>query len=154
MKRVFCLLMGAVLAGCASSPPEYQRPAAPVPAHWLASDAESGQADVAWRRFFVDEGLREIIAQALANNRDLRAAVANVQAARAQYRIQDAARLPTVQLQGNANRQLTRSGDPSLAADSRGVSAGLGVSAFELDLFGRVRSIWPARLARRRRGSA
>ncbi|MCD0494317.1 efflux transporter outer membrane subunit [Chromobacterium violaceum] len=148
MKRAFCLLMGAALAGCASPQPDYQRPAAPVPAHWPAADAESGQVDIAWRRFFVDDGLRETIAQALANNRDLRVAAANVQAARAQYRIQDAARLPAVQLQGKADRQLTRGGDPSLAADSRGVSAGLGVSAFELDLFGRVRSLSDAQWRR------
>ncbi|VEB42690.1 Outer membrane protein oprM precursor [Chromobacterium violaceum] len=107
MKRAFCLLLGAALAGCASPQPDYQRPAAPVPAHWPAADAESGQVDIAWRRFFVDDGLRETIAQALANNRDLRVAAANVQAARAQYRIQDAARLPAVQLQGKADRQLT-----------------------------------------------
>ncbi|WP_434627450.1 efflux transporter outer membrane subunit [Chromobacterium sp. CV08] len=136
------------LAGCATLEPAYRPPAAPVPDSWPAVEAGAAQAPAAWRRFFIDAGLRETIAAALANNRDLRAAAANVLAARAQYRIQDAARLPAVQLQGNANRQLTRGGAAALDADSRSVGAGLGVSAFELDLFGRVRKLGEAQWQR------
>ncbi|MGC0153535.1 efflux transporter outer membrane subunit [Chromobacterium vaccinii] len=141
MKRIPILLVCAALTACATSEPAYRPSAAPVPESWPSAEAGVAQAPAAWRHFFVDAGLRETIAAALANNRDLRVAAANVLAARAQYRIQDAARLPTAQLQGNASRQLTRGGAAALDADSHSVGAGLGVSAFELDLFGRVRSL-------------
>jgi multidrug efflux system outer membrane protein len=97
----------AVLAGC-NLAPKYQRPAAPVPDAWpqgaaypAAQPAQTPAADVAWRDFFVDPKMRAVIDLALSNNRNLRVAVLNIQAARAQYHIQRSALFP--QLDGGAN---------------------------------------------------
>ncbi|OHX10414.1 efflux transporter outer membrane subunit [Chromobacterium sphagni] len=142
----FCCALA--LSACGTLQPVYPLPVAPVPANWPAAAENRAEAQVGWQRFFVDPGLRAAITLALANNRDLRAAAANAQAARAQYRIQDAARLPTVQLQGGSSRQRVWGGDAELGADSVSHSLGLGVSAFELDLFGRVRSLSDAQWQR------
>lgn len=100
-------------------------------------------ADIGWRDFFVDQNLEDLIGRALDNNRDLRVAVLNVEKARAQYRIQRADRLPAV----GVSAELQRSG-----GDNRQVTdvytAGVGIANFELDLFGRVRSLSQAALQR------
>jgi multidrug efflux system outer membrane protein len=103
---------------------------------------------VGWRDFFVDTHLQALIAQALANNRDLRVAVLNVESARAQFHIQRAALLPSINASGIFTRQKVPSaleeGFPSSIYQYYDVSA--GVSAFEIDLFGRVRSLSHAAL--------
>jgi multidrug efflux system outer membrane protein len=146
--------LGALLflAGCATMAPKYSRPAAPVPAAWptgaayKANAAKPGDpvaAEVPWREFFVAPQLQKVIELALANNRDLRVATLNIEKARATYRIQRAELFP--QIDGTAAGSVQR-----LPADLSGVgharvaeqySVGLGVSAYELDLFGRVRSL-------------
>jgi len=135
-----------VLSGCTLAP-RYVRPDAPVPQEWSASEKESGEpsaaATLAWRSFVTDETLQNLIDLALANNRDLRQALLNVEAARAAYRIQRADQLPGVDAQGSGSRQRvpadrSLSGDPEI---QQSYQAGLGVTAFELDLFGRVRSL-------------
>src|SRR4051812_50083893 len=91
----------AALGGC-SLMPAYERPASPVAASYpaAASAAASGSAsslaaaDIGWREFFADDRLRQLVALALANNRDLRVAALDIEKARAQYRVQDAQRLP------------------------------------------------------------
>lgn len=100
-------------------------------------------ADMGWRDFFVDPRLEELIALALANNRDLRVAVLNVERARAQYRIQRADRVPSV----TATGALARSGGEALPV-SEEASVTAGVAGFELDLFGRVRNLSRAQLER------
>jgi multidrug efflux system outer membrane protein len=110
--------------------------------------AAAALADVGWRDFFVDARLQSLIAQALANNRDLRIAVLNVEHARAQYRIQRAGRLPNIDAIGNFNKEKLA---PALAnGQSTSVNqyyeASVGVSAFEFDLFGRVASLSHAAL--------
>jgi multidrug efflux system outer membrane protein len=150
MKRLtfapLTLALAIALGGC-SLMPAYQRPAPPVPAAYPATAAaDSGApaaADIGWREFFADERLRQLIALAQANNRDLRVAVLNIEQARAQYRIQDAALLPGINASGSGNisrspADLSATGQPGT---SRQYSATLGVSAYELDLFGRVRSL-------------
>lgn len=97
-------------------------------------------ADIGWRDFFADPRLEELIARALDNNRDLRVAVLNVERARAQYRIQRADRLPSL----GVTADMVRSGGE--APVSEHYSAGLGVTGFELDLFGRVRNLSQAAL--------
>ncbi len=104
--------------------------------------------DLPWREFFVDPQLRQLIETALANNRDLRVAVLNIERYRAQYQIQRAAQLP--QLDGNAAASRQRlpeelSGTGSAMTVDQ-YSVGLGVSSYELDLFGRVRSLKEAAL--------
>ena len=140
--RIAIPLVALLLAGCSMTPP-YERPAAPIRASWPVGDAylrqsEAGLPAVAWRDLFADPGLATLIDSALANNRDLAVALANVRAARARYRIQRADRLPSVDAGIGAGVQGTDS-------DTSGrFSADIGASAFELDLFGRVAALTEA----------
>jgi outer membrane protein, multidrug efflux system len=143
---IFLLLLLASLAGCSTLTPEYQRPAAPVPATW--NQASAGQTatrldELPWREFFVDPQLRQVLALALEHNRDMRVAALNVERTQAQYRVSRAAVLPQIDgtAAGSARRvpaALTSSG---VAETQRQYSVGLGISSFEVDLFGRVRSL-------------
>ncbi|WMD21769.1 efflux transporter outer membrane subunit [Achromobacter seleniivolatilans] len=150
--RLGAVVLSAVLAGC-SMAPVYERPEAPIPGQWNQADtaAQSGASAAAtldWQSFVTDEPLRQLIALALDNNRDLRQAVLNIEAARAQYRIERADRLPGINAQGTGTRQRVP-GDLS-STGSAGVQssyqAGIGLTAFEIDLFGRVRSLSDAAL--------
>jgi multidrug efflux system outer membrane protein len=137
------------LSGC-SLIPAYQQPTAPVPEQWPQGPAytpqESANAaatEQGWREFFKDPALQQVIQVALVNNRDLRVAALNIEAFRAQYQIQRADLVPTVSANVSGTRQqvpagLSQSGKETLASQ---YSATLGVSAYELDLFGRVRSL-------------
>jgi multidrug efflux system outer membrane protein len=147
-----------MLAGCTLMP-NYQRPALPVPDSYTSSSPaaapapapESGTiapgaiaaADVGWREFFTDDKLRAVIALALEHNRDLRVAVLDIEQSRAQYRIQRAALLPGVDatFSGDSTRTPQSVSSPGLPAVTRDYSASIGVSAYELDLFGRLRSL-------------
>ena len=142
--KLTSLALAIVLAGCSSMAPTYERPAAPVPAVFPTASA-SGQAaaDIDWRDFFADTKLRSLIDLALANNRGLRVAVLNIAQARAQYRVQDAATWPTLNATGSGSASRTPA---SLSGTGQAVvghqySASIGTSAYELDLFGRVRSL-------------
>ncbi|UVW27849.1 efflux transporter outer membrane subunit [Massilia sp. H6] len=147
------LALAMTLAGCMSLAPKYERPAAPVtqayPEVPKAATAPTGPmaaeapASLAWRGFFADDRLRGLIEQALVNNRDLRIALANIEQARAQFRITRAERLPVVGVAVSGQRQTSGQDQP---IDSI-YQAGLAVSAFELDLFGRVRNLSEAALA-------
>ncbi|MEW6705312.1 MAG: AdeC/AdeK/OprM family multidrug efflux complex outer membrane factor [Pseudomonadota bacterium] len=151
--KTFSLLAAAlVLAGCTSLAPEYRRPAAPVPHNWAAAPAPAAQAETAadssWQQFFADERLRTLIGQALEHNRDLRVAAANIERARALYRIGQADRLPTVSLGAGAAVQRTP-GDLSTSGrgeTTRRYDLAAGISGYELDFFGRVRSLNEAAL--------
>jgi len=123
------LLALASLVGCANLAPSYTRPDSAVPV--VGTAAAQDAAALSWRDFFSDARLTRTVELALANNRDLRVAALNVERARAQYRIQDAASLPTL----NAGAAASRSNNGS------NLSANLGLAGFELDLFGRVRNL-------------
>jgi multidrug efflux system outer membrane protein len=160
--------LAALTAGCTLAPP-YERPMAPIPAalpaggaYAPAEPAAMAAPDLGWRDFFTDPKLRQVIQLALDNNRDLRVAVLNIAEANAQYHIQRAALLPQV----NANFDPTiehlpasvlgaQSGVTTSTAGATGTAvassnksvtiqyyeATLGVSNYELDLWGRVRSL-------------
>jgi multidrug efflux system outer membrane protein len=133
------VVMAAVLAlsGCTLMP-KYDRPTAPVAAQFpgaTETNAVPAAADIVWRNFFADERLKKLIELSLTNNLDLRVAVLNVEQSRAQYRVTRSASLPTV----DAGGSYTRSGNFSTASDSW--NASLGSTAYEVDLFGRVRSL-------------
>ncbi|MEO5793702.1 MAG: AdeC/AdeK/OprM family multidrug efflux complex outer membrane factor [Rhodoferax sp.] len=142
--KLTSLALAVVLAGCSSLAPHYERPAAPVPAVFpTASATGQAAADIDWRDFFADAKLRSLIDLALANNRDLRVAVLNIAQARAQYRVQDASTWPTLNANGSGSASRTPA---SLSSTGQAVvghqySANIGTSAYELDLFGRVRSL-------------
>lgn len=147
----------AVLAGCSLAPP-YARPQGAAPPAWpqggiypaASADAPDVSA-IGWRDFFTDERLRQVIARGIANNRDLRVAAANVLRAREQFRIQRADRLPTIAASGSATVTNAAAGAGQATGAGSGVeiyAADVGVSAFELDLFGRVRNLSQAALER------
>ena len=150
MKRI-ALLAALLLGGCLNLEPDYDRPAAPVPVSWpegeaypaAVKNAGPAVADIGWNTFFVDPKLKELIALGLANNRDLRVAVLNIEKSRAQYDIQRADQLPTLQAEGSATLQrITRRNSATGAAyTQKDYSVNAGVSAYELDLFGRVQSL-------------
>lgn len=140
----------ALLAGC-SLAPTYERPAAPSPANWPTgpsskADAPAGAtavSDIAWREFFADARLRQVIELALANNRDLRVSILNIEKARATYGIERAALIPTLSASGGqtATRIPRNQSANDEASITRQYTANLGISAYELDFFGRVRSL-------------
>jgi multidrug efflux system outer membrane protein len=134
---VAALLGAGLLAGCMNLAPDYQRPAAPVPASLPSAEAPASQAWPGWAVLLRDERLRRLVDQALANNRDLRVALLNVERSRAQLRLADADRWPTVAAAVNASRApSTTTGD-----QVNSFQAGLQVTSYELDLFGRVRNL-------------
>ena len=140
-RKLISLLLATSLAGCTNLEPKYVQPEAPVPTGWPVGDAYLRQSEaalpaVSYRDIFRDPRLQALIEQALVNNRDLRVAAANIASARAQYRVQRAERLPQVNAGGGANV----SGGGGQGTDDR-YSVDVGVSRFELDLFGRVRSL-------------
>lgn len=142
----------AVLIGC-NMTPHYIQPEAPVPAAWPAGPAyktlPAGTAartgaEVPWREFFTDEGLRQVIRMALDNNRDLRLAALNVQRARALYGIQKSALYPSVDATAGGSKRrvpadLSYNGKKSVISDQYDVT--VGIFAWEIDFFGRIRSL-------------
>lgn len=157
------VLAAALLSAC-SMAPTYQRPEAPV-ATAFPSDSAGAAArtsvplplaasardavDTGWREYFADPRLQQLIAAALENNRDLRSAALRIEEARAQYDIQSADRLPNL----NANAGATKAKTPAFLSPSgqttigKRYDAGLALSSFELDFFGRVKSLNDAALA-------
>ncbi len=125
-----------LLSGCAMIP-KYEQPVAPVPARYPGTKETTNCASAAmsWTNFYADERLKQLIALALTNNCDFQVAVLNVEQSRAQYRITRSASLPAV----NAGGSYTRAGNFKTASDQW--SARLGSTAYEVDLFGRVRSL-------------
>jgi len=140
-----------VLSGCTMAP-SYTRQDAPVPPNWpsgpaykdrAATSAEKAISDIKWQEFFINEQLQKLIALALDNNRDLRIATLNIERSRALYQIQRADLFPTVNATGNAIEErlpavLSPTGQP---VTGHQYSVNLGFSSYEIDLFGRVRSL-------------
>lgn len=133
-KRPLAFLVSLLLTGC-SLAPDYQRPESPVPASYTATVTNNAVKATEWQQVFTDPALQKLIDTALKNNRDLRVAVLNVEAYQAKYRIQRAAQLPTLTASGSQTRQL------AYDAISNTDTATVGISAYELDLFGRVQSL-------------
>ncbi len=140
------------LAGCSTMAPTYKQPAAPVSSTWpngpaykevQAGAGEKAVADIAWQEFFVDPQLRKLIELALDNNRDLRVAALNIERFQALYQVRRADLLPKVDATAAAGFQRipeTLSGaGRSLTTEQ--YSVGLGISSYEVDFFGRIRSL-------------
>lgn len=156
-KTLVSLAAGVFLAGC-SLIPKYEQPAAPVDAAYPTGDAypvggyaASGQvaaAELGWRDYFTDPRLRRLIEVALENNRDLRIAALNMDAYRAQYRIQRAELFPELNATGQytAQRVLSPLSSASTGIVGRQFGVALGITAWEIDLFGRLRSLNEAAL--------
>jgi outer membrane protein, multidrug efflux system len=142
----------ALLAACTLEP-HYDRPTAPVPALDSGAQGAAAAADVGWREFFPDPQLQQLIALALASNRDLRVAALNVQSAQAHYRVQRAELFPTIdasaveEVERFPNGVISPSGAGSGTPVNTGGSVlrffdvGVGFTNYEIDLFGRLRSL-------------
>ena len=143
------LLTLAIALGVCSLAPHYERPEAPVAADWQVADANGTRAQALdWQTFIVDADLRRAVDTALNNNRSLRQALLDIEAARAQYRIQRADRLPSLNANASGNRQRLPA-DQSQTGRSEVTSVyqvGLGLAEYEVDLFGRVRNLSEAAL--------
>ncbi len=153
MGREMLLILGVLvcLGGCTMIP-KYTHPEAPIPAVWPTGPAYKEAAtpqnipqatDLKWREFFIDQRLQEIVGMALKNNRDLRVTALNVERARALYRVQRAELLPKVDANVSGIKE-------RVAADVSGTgrsttveqySASADVSSWEIDFFGRLRSL-------------
>jgi NodT family efflux transporter outer membrane factor (OMF) lipoprotein len=151
------IALAAWLSGCANLAPTYSRPEAPVPATWQADAAPANgaaaptvplSAQTDWRDVIQDERLRGTIDLALNHSRSLRLAVLAIEQAKATYQIQDAATLPTVtaSASGSTSRVPAQASSTGASATTRSYSVGLGVAAYELDLFGRVHNLKDAAL--------
>lgn len=150
--RGAAMLAVLLLAACTSLIPSYERPAPPVAAAWPEGTtaapagkqaAGAAAAELAWSEFLADARIRALVEIALRNNRDLRLAALNVEQVRAQLGIQRADLLPTVGLGATFTRAPNTSG-----VETNLFTFGVAVSSYELDLFGRVRSLSQAALAR------
>jgi outer membrane protein, multidrug efflux system len=147
--QALCAVTWVCVACACTLEPRYRAPALPVPDQWPMPATTPKQPgvnvaarDIGWRDFFLDTRLQQLIDLALANNRDLRVAVLNIGRARAQYRIQRAALLPSIDAAGSFTR------DKQPVSSTYGIptpisgyfDAGLAITSYEVDLFGRVRS--------------
>jgi len=148
-KLIPFLAMSFFLHGC-THPAQYVRPQLPVPSAWPESSAAQAgvqgapaATDLKWQEFFTDQRLQSVIELALDNNRDLRIATLNIERVQALYRIQRAEQYPTIVASASANayrvpENLSSSDHPETVAE---YTVGLGFTSWELDLFGRIRSL-------------
>lgn len=148
-KKLAAAMALLALSGCAMTP-QYLRPEMPVADTFASSHitqsptSEAGVpeynvSELGWREVFTDPVLQKYIAAALTNNRDLRETALNVEAYQAQYRIQRSAQIPDVTAEGSGTKQRTLSG--SAYSTSESYSLAIGTTSYELDLYGRIRSL-------------
>lgn len=152
MKKPFLAVAAvALLTGC-SLIPDYNRPDSPVSTSWPKGEAYGAQpsggpqwSDLGWKQVFTDPVLQSLIQQALDNNRDLRVAALNIEVARASYGLARANTLPELDANGNETIKRTPKGQsatvPQAPFTSRTTNLTVGVTSFELDLFGRLASL-------------
>lgn len=154
MRKLILLVVASLsifLYGCPKTA-QYSRPKMPVPEAWPEVESAGPDAvspwETDWKEFFTDERLQSVIQLALDNNRDLRMAAFNVEKAQGMYRIQRAERYPKINASGAADLYRTP-GDMSLTGEaqtSEQYNVGLGTAAWELDFFGRIKSLKSAAL--------
>lgn len=151
-KQIVLSFSALIFMGGCSLAPNYTQPSAPIPAEWPQGQAYkdsqiTAEAQTAWKlswqAFFTDPKLQQIIETALNNNRDLRLALLNVEKAVALYGIQKAELYPSLAASASMSNQwypadLSSSGEATLQEEYR---VNLGVVAWEIDFFGRIRSL-------------
>lgn len=158
---VVLLPLALILASC-SLAPRYERPATPVAGHWSGQPAQTEHSALDWQSFIADADLRALVQTALDNNRSLRQALLDIDAARAQYRIQRANRLPGLNAGISGTRQrlppdlygsgsgalgnLSGNGGSGFSGSYHSYQVNLSLPEYEIDLFGRVRNLSEAAL--------
>jgi multidrug efflux system outer membrane protein len=153
MKSALPLTLALALGACATLEPSYEQPALPTPDTWPqgAAYTQATASDAAlpgWQTFYTDDNLRQLIGLALENNRDLRIAALNIERARSTYRVQRSQSVPSISIGASAQSGETPISAGGAGETTRVFSAEASVTAFELDLFGRVRSLNNAALQR------
>lgn len=140
MFRLSVLFIAFLSVGCVSLDPHYQRPDAPVPASLPGTQGQATAVIGSWQQVVKDARLNKVVSMALNSNRDVQKAIADIDAARAQFGETRASLLPTVnaELTGSRSRTTTTGVSTTTQADG-------AVSSFELDLFGRNQSPHPRR---------
>ena len=159
--RVLVASLTALALSACSLMPDYVRPEAAIPPSFPAGDVDAAGSEpsrqLAWRDVFHNPALQRLVERALANNQNLRVALANVTEARGLLTVQRAERLPRFDAEAGASVSRASREIASSAASGGGATAGrsnrttaydlsIGLSAFEIDLFGRVRSLSEAAL--------
>ena len=150
MRNAFSIIFTIIfLTGCTLAP-KYKRPEAPIPSSWPSGPAYKERLpstltanELKWEEFFTDDRLKEIIGMALHNNRDLRLATLNMERARAFYGIQRAELLPTLNVvaSGSKERVPYDLSETGKAMTRERYSVDLGILSWEIDFFGRIRSL-------------
>lgn len=142
-KSSVAILALALLSGACSFIPRLEPVASPVTARFPGNTGGEVSADIAWQKFFTDPRLRKLVGTALANNRDLRVAALNVEQSRAQYGISRSELFPSIGVtaSGDRKRGLGAPGSSGSAIASSSYEVTVGLVSYELDLFGRVRSL-------------
>ena len=136
MFRETVLALALLSAGCVSLDPTYQRPDAPVPATLPGAHGEANAVVSQWQQVMNDARLKSVVTMALNSNRDVQKAIADIDAARAQYGETRSSLFPTVDAELSHTRSRTLASGVATSDEANGA-----VSSFELDLFGKNQSL-------------
>jgi len=136
-------VVSLLFSGCATLSPEYERPSAPIPSTLAMGVKENNQSvqKLSWKAFIHDDRLLKVVAQSLEQSRDLRKAVANIEAARATYRIQRSSEFPTIEASATGSKARSLNSTTNTTSITQSSSATVGLSSYELDFFGKARSL-------------
>lgn len=136
-------VVSLLFSGCATLSPEYERPSAPIPSTLAMGVKENNQSvqELSWKAFIHDDRLLKVVAQSLEQSRDLRKAVANIEAARATYRIQRSSEFPTIEASATGSKARSLNSTTNTTSITQSSSATVGISSYELDFFGKARSL-------------
>ncbi len=149
-KQLVSVFIIIIFWGCTSLSPQYVKPQAPIPER-LPVTKDDNLPDVhtvGWEEFITDHKMRQVIHLAIKNNRDLRLAMLNVEKARALYNIQRAELYPSVSASGTASKQKISEDfvKPGSSATTEQYGISIGITAWEMDFFGRIRNLKDAEL--------
>lgn len=138
MQKYSLSLIPLLFAGCMSMAPEYVRPNAPIPSAFETPVSQNDVPMMAWQAFVHEPSLQAVVAQALEQSRNLKKAVANIEMARATYRVSKSAQFPSIDASATGSKARSISGESTAISESS--TATVGLSSYELDFFGKVKS--------------
>lgn len=136
------LALATLFSACSIIDSQYEQPTAPMPKTWPKGEAYKTLPEIekteplSWENMILDEKLKKVIKIALTQNRSLKEEIANIESARATYRVQHAAELPTINAATSGSKARSSAG-----TISENYQATLGLSSFELDLFGKAKNL-------------